>query len=123
MSFDEDATGSLQTGSSVTRSAMGISMNVSNGADADCERDGAQSRHTRIGRASPVLKRVPIPKKEYPGSANAIQISYQMMTYPLVYMVIWTIPTVIRIYQATTGKSAPFAVGTIDKVRIISLRQ
>lgn len=39
-----------------------------------------------------------------------------MMVYPLVYMCIWTIPTVIRIYQATTGKSAPFAIGTVDKV-------
>ena len=39
-----------------------------------------------------------------------------MMTYPLVYMLIWTIPTTIRIYQATTGNSAPFAIGTVDKV-------
>ncbi|KUJ22374.1 uncharacterized protein LY89DRAFT_728527 [Mollisia scopiformis] len=104
MSFDEDASGSLQTGgSSANRTASRLSMNVSNGADDDCERAGAQSRHTRIGRASPVLKR----------------ISYQMMTYPLVYMVIWTIPTSIRIYQATTGKSAPFAIGTVDKACIV----
>lgn len=76
-----------------------------------------------------------------------------MMIYPLVYLIIWTIPTAIRvrhqdpfgqmflkllledlsyckvflqeptltilsfqIYQATTGKSAPFAIGTVDKV-------
>ena len=38
-----------------------------------------------------------------------------MMTYPLVYMLIWTIPTTIRIYQATTGRSAPFGIATIDK--------
>ena len=42
------------------------------------------------------------------------------MIYPLVYMLIWTTPTVIRIYQASTGKSAPFAVTAIDKVRSIS---
>jgi len=38
-----------------------------------------------------------------------------MMTYPLIYMLIWTIPTTIRIYQATTGKAAPFGIGTVDK--------
>lgn len=42
-----------------------------------------------------------------------------MMTYPLVYMLIWTIPTTIRIYQATTGNSAPFAIGTVDKACIV----
>jgi hypothetical protein len=41
-----------------------------------------------------------------------------MMTYPLVHMAIWTIPTIIRIYQATTGKSAPFGIGTVDKARL-----
>ncbi|KAH8754280.1 G protein-coupled glucose receptor regulating Gpa2-domain-containing protein [Hyaloscypha finlandica] len=96
MSFDEDAIGSLQTGSSA--------MNMSSSAEEDCERRGQVApRHARIGRASPVLKR----------------ISYQMMTYPLVYMLIWTIPTTIRIYQATTGKSAPFAIGTVDKSCIV----
>ncbi|KAF8863366.1 hypothetical protein BDZ45DRAFT_670325 [Acephala macrosclerotiorum] len=41
------------------------------------------------------------------------------MTYPLVYMIIWEIPTTIRIYQATTGKSVPFAIDTVDKSRIV----
>jgi hypothetical protein len=45
-----------------------------------------------------------------------------MMTYPLVYMLIWTVPTTIRIYQATTGRSAPFAVGTVDKVHPLLIR-
>ncbi|KAF4635556.1 hypothetical protein G7Y89_g2542 [Cudoniella acicularis] len=106
MSFDEDATGSLQTASSVIRSAPRLSMNISSSADDDCERNGAAAAaptHTRIGRASPVLKR----------------ISHQMMVYPSVYMLIWTIPTVIRIYQATTGKSAPFGIGTVDKACIV----
>jgi hypothetical protein len=51
--------------------------------------------------------------------ANERQISYQMMTYPLVYILIWTIPTTIRIYQASTGKAAPFAIATVDKVGTI----
>lgn len=39
------------------------------------------------------------------------------MTYPLIYMLIWTIPASVRIYQATTGKPASFGIATIDKVR------
>lgn len=41
-----------------------------------------------------------------------------MMIYPLVYVLIWIIPTAIRIYQASTGKKAPFWIATIDKVNI-----
>ena len=44
------------------------------------------------------------------------KIARQMMTYPLVYMLIWTIPTAIRIYQATTSRPAPTPVATLDKV-------
>jgi hypothetical protein len=108
MSFDEDAVGSLQTGSSA--------INMSSSAEEDCERRGQVApRNTRIGRPSPVLKRVR-GSSPFSNPSDSEQISYQMMTYPLVYMLIWTIPTTIRIYQATTGKSAPFAIGTIDKV-------
>jgi hypothetical protein len=39
-----------------------------------------------------------------------------MMTYPLVYILIWVVPTAVRIYQAVTGKAAPFCVATVDKV-------
>ncbi|PMD39780.1 hypothetical protein L207DRAFT_634295 [Hyaloscypha variabilis F] len=96
MSFDDEAVGSLQTGSSA--------LNMSSSFDGDCDRRGQPiPRHTRIGRASPVLKR----------------ISYQMMAYPLAYMFIWTIPTAIRIYQATTGKAAPFGIATVDKSCIV----
>ncbi|KAG4430336.1 hypothetical protein IFR05_014189 [Cadophora sp. M221] len=132
MSFDDerdDAIGSLrQTESdssrlrsgngSGNRSACGrdslptqeleMSSSISKSAEGDYER-GVRSpptttpttTHTRIGigRASPVLKR--------------------MMTYPLVYMLIWTIPTTIRVYQATTNDSAPFVIGTIDKACIV----
>lgn len=42
-----------------------------------------------------------------------------MLAYPLVYMLIWIIPTAIRIYQATTGKSAPFPIATVDKACIV----
>jgi hypothetical protein len=51
MSFDDEAVGSLQTGSSA--------LNMSSSFDGDCDRRGQPiPRHTRIGRASPVLKRV-----------------------------------------------------------------
>ena len=55
---------------------------------------------THVRQPSPVLKKM----------------ARQMMSYPLVYMLIWTIPTVIRIYQSVTGRPAPFAIGTVDKV-------
>lgn len=42
-----------------------------------------------------------------------------MMVYPLVYMLLWTTPTVIRIYQTTTGKPAPFGIATVDKVVLL----
>lgn len=59
MSFDEDAVGSLQTGSAVTRSAPRLSLNISSSAEDDCERGGnTLPTHSRIGRASPVLQRV-----------------------------------------------------------------
>ncbi|KAF2496188.1 family A G protein-coupled receptor-like protein [Lophium mytilinum] len=47
------------------------------------------------------------------------KMAYQMMLYPLVYMVIWTIPTAVRIYQAVTGKPAPFGIATVDKSCIV----
>lgn len=42
-----------------------------------------------------------------------------MMLYPLVYMLIWALPTSIRIYQSVSGHSAPFAVATVDKSCIV----
>jgi len=47
------------------------------------------------------------------------RVMIQMMIYPLAYMIIFIIPSVIRIYQFSTGKAAPFWIGTIDKVCII----
>ncbi|KAF2654376.1 hypothetical protein K491DRAFT_717196 [Lophiostoma macrostomum CBS 122681] len=47
------------------------------------------------------------------------KMAYQMMSYPLVYMLIWTIPTAIRIYQAVTKRPAPFGIATVDKACIV----
>ncbi|KAF2813316.1 uncharacterized protein BDZ99DRAFT_382497 [Mytilinidion resinicola] len=47
------------------------------------------------------------------------KMAYQMMMYPIVYMIIWTIPTAVRIYQAVTGKPAPFGIATVDKSCIV----
>ena len=73
MSFDEDAIGSLQLGTEMSSSGMesgngggragtpglGLDGSMSSGAEDDCERGARnQQTHTRIGRASPVLKRV-----------------------------------------------------------------
>ncbi|KAH8665442.1 hypothetical protein BGZ61DRAFT_561539 [Ilyonectria robusta] len=42
-----------------------------------------------------------------------------MLMYPVAYMLIWLLPTIIRIYQATRGRPAPFALQTIDKSCIV----
>ncbi|KAH7114210.1 G protein-coupled glucose receptor regulating Gpa2-domain-containing protein [Dendryphion nanum] len=57
--------------------------------------------------------------RHYPASPVLKKMAYQMMSYPLVYMLIWTIPTTIRIYQSVTGKSAPFGIATVDKACIV----
>lgn len=66
------------------------------------ENGGSTLGHTHVRQPSPMLKKM----------------ARQMMSYPLVYMLIWTIPTTIRIYQSVTGKPAPFAIGTVDKVSL-----
>ena len=68
------------------------------------ENGGSTQGRTHARQPSPVLKKM----------------ARQMMSYPLVYMLIWTIPTTIRIYQSVTGKPAPFGIGTVDKVSSFS---
>jgi hypothetical protein len=81
-----------------------MSMNLSS-KELDVERSGggAVPGRTHIRGPSPVLKKM----------------AYQMMMYPLIYMLIWTIPTTIRIYQSVTGKAAPFGIATVDKACIV----
>lgn len=43
-----------------------------------------------------------------------------MMMYPIAYIVIWFLPTAIRIYQTITSQPAPFALQTVDKVSLIT---
>ena len=80
------------------------SMNIaSKDMNVDIEQtSGAIPGRTHVRKPSPVLKKM----------------ARQMMSYPLVYMLIWTIPTTIRIYQSVTGKAAPFGIATVDKVRL-----
>ncbi|KAJ4301897.1 hypothetical protein N0V90_003993 [Kalmusia sp. IMI 367209] len=47
------------------------------------------------------------------------KLAKQMMMYPLAYMLIWTIPTSIRIYQSVTHTPAPFGIATVDKACIV----
>lgn len=42
-----------------------------------------------------------------------------MLLYPLAYMVIWILPTSIRVYQTIKHEPAPFALQTVDKVRSV----
>jgi hypothetical protein len=93
------------TGSSTRRmgrpsTAMHI---ISKDGTIEVERHGrgaVTNGQTHVGRSSSVLKK----------------LAKQMMYYPLAYMLIWTIPTSIRIYQSVTGVPAPFGIATVDKV-------
>lgn len=77
-----------------------ISMNVAS-KDHDVEHSGGTiTGRTYARQPNPMLKKM----------------ARQMMSYPLAYMLIWTIPTTIRIYQSVKGKPAPFGIATVDKV-------
>jgi hypothetical protein len=56
ISFDDDTVGSLQASSSTPRNGRRQTFNISSSAEGDNEAE--RSQHTRIGRASPVLRRV-----------------------------------------------------------------
>jgi hypothetical protein len=47
---------------------------------------------------------------------TVLQIARLMLMYPVVYMIVWTLPTAIRIYQTITHTPSPFALQTLDKV-------
>ncbi|KAF6843529.1 G-protein coupled receptor 1 [Colletotrichum musicola] len=47
------------------------------------------------------------------------RIARLMLLYPLAYAVIWSLPTAIRIYQATEKESAAFALQTVDKASVV----
>jgi hypothetical protein len=47
---------------------------------------------------------------------TVLQIAQLMLMYPVVYMIVWTLPTAIRIYQTITHTPSPFALQTLDKV-------
>jgi len=42
-----------------------------------------------------------------------------MLLYPLAYALIWSLPTGIRIYQATTARPAPWQLQTVDKMCVV----
>lgn len=42
-----------------------------------------------------------------------------MLIYPLIYILIWILPTVVRIYQLSTGKAVRFEIGLLDKSCIV----
>ncbi|PKX97867.1 uncharacterized protein P174DRAFT_362277 [Aspergillus novofumigatus IBT 16806] len=46
------------------------------------------------------------------------KMSQRMMLYPTVYMMIWIIPTAIRIYQSTAKRPVPLSINILDKVCI-----
>lgn len=64
----------------------------------DNERNAGMRGVTQMRKPSPVLKK---------------------LAYPLMYMLIWTVPTAVCIYQSVTGKPASFGIATVDKACIV----
>ncbi|KAJ5368100.1 uncharacterized protein N7496_007860 [Penicillium cataractarum] len=54
-----------------------------------------------------------------PNGRRIKKMARLMLMYPVAYIFVWTLPTAIRIYQASKGVSAPFALQTIDKACIV----
>ncbi|KAH7169694.1 G protein-coupled glucose receptor regulating Gpa2-domain-containing protein [Fusarium flagelliforme] len=48
------------------------------------------------------------------------RIARLMLMYPVVYLLLWTLPTAIRIYQTVKLAPSPFALQTADKACIVS---
>ncbi|KAI3548635.1 hypothetical protein CMEL01_07130 [Colletotrichum melonis] len=46
-------------------------------------------------------------------------IARLLLLYPLAYAIVWTIPTAIRIYQASTNTPAPFPLQNVDQACIV----
>ena len=99
---------SPETGSVASTHRIGRPSDTLNITSKDTIPDIEQNNSTGNGRThtrlpSPVLKR----------------LARQMMMYPLVYMLIWAIPTTIRIYQSVSGRAAPFGIATVDKASAV----
>ncbi|KAF5686332.1 G coupled receptor 1 [Fusarium denticulatum] len=54
------------------------------------------------------------------GRRRLQRIARLMIMYPVVYMLVWTLPTAIRVYQTIKHTPAPFALQTVDKACIVS---
>jgi len=82
-----------------------VSTNVSSTETAGQSQSqlSGSTTYTRLSNTNPALRK----------------ISYQMMTYPIIYMLVWIIPSAVRIYSTATGKRVPFGVGTLDKACIV----
>ncbi|KAF2869668.1 G protein-coupled glucose receptor regulating Gpa2-domain-containing protein [Massariosphaeria phaeospora] len=99
----EPETGSVSSTHRIGHPTISLQME-SKDTEAGLEQtDGTIHGRTHARQPSPLLKKM----------------ARQMMAYPLVYMLIWTIPTSIRIYQSVTGKPAPFGIATVDKACIV----
>ncbi|SPO01563.1 uncharacterized protein DNG_04236 [Cephalotrichum gorgonifer] len=58
-------------------------------------------------------------KKPERNSRKFKKLARLMLIYPIAYMLIWVLPTAVRIFQSTKDTPAPFALQTIDKACIV----
>ncbi|KAK4138452.1 hypothetical protein BT67DRAFT_368437 [Trichocladium antarcticum] len=47
------------------------------------------------------------------------RLARRMLLYPLAYAIVWSLPTIIRIYQTISGQAAPWQAQTLDKACVV----
>lgn len=49
---------------------------------------------------------------------NSDQLARHMAMYPIIYIILWILPTIVVLYHVSTNTAAPFPLQTVDKVRL-----
>ena len=105
--------------------SLGNSSSTGHASGSGSGSAGQQNIGSGYGPAVPVqhtrkLKRVR-PSHSLPicTYADGTQLARLMLLYPLAYAVVWSLPTSIRIYQAASGRPAPWQLQTVDKACIV----
>ncbi|KAJ4353417.1 uncharacterized protein N0V89_005146 [Didymosphaeria variabile] len=106
---------------SSSRGLAGISSETENGSSTRRIGRPSASMHITSKDGTIEVERYGTNGKTHADRPSSVlkKLAKQMMYYPLAYMLIWTIPTSIRIYQSVKGVPAPFGIATVDKACIV----
>ncbi|EEU35776.1 uncharacterized protein NECHADRAFT_44345 [Fusarium vanettenii 77-13-4] len=91
----------------------------SEGVSRQCNAERLQQPQEHPGPSANPQPSSSNPAEAEDRSTKMKNLARRMLLYPLAYMLIWSLPTAIRIYQATRGVRAPFPLQTVDKSCIV----